>query len=166
MSYQPVKQGIYYDRKQGRIMHHNGYSVRIHWSPAMLDYLRRSYARTKNQDLADYLGVSMRTMIRKARELGLEKDPRWLGAVWNEHRGIAHMAARAKGYPGGFRKGEHACPEHEYKKGHQATEEERRKRAEAVRRHNRLNPHKLRERALKAWETRRKNQNIKDYDRT
>ena len=44
----------------------------------MLSDLKRHYATTKNKDLTDLLGVSMRTINRKAKELGLEKDKAWM----------------------------------------------------------------------------------------
>ena len=81
MAYQPARQGIYYNEKVGRIVEHNHYATRIFWNTQMLDYLRRHFSTTLNEDLADYLGVSLRTMIRKARELGLRKDPRWLSEI-------------------------------------------------------------------------------------
>lgn len=84
----------------------------------MIGMLRRDYPTTFNEELAGAIGVSVRTMIRKARELGLEKDRKWLSDVWDERRKFAIMASRRKGYPGAFKKGEHHCVEHEFKKGH------------------------------------------------
>ena len=137
-------------------MQHQGYATRIHWSTAMLDYLRRHFPTTLNEELAGCLGVSPRTMIRKARELGLSKDPQWLADVWEERRKLAHFISRRLGYPGGFKKGERANPDGEFKPGHKPTEEMKRKRAEGVREYNKRHPKELRERGLRAWETRRK----------
>ena len=86
-------------------MEHNHYSLRICWTPDMLSLLKRKFATTLNDDLVGMLGVSLRTMLRKARELGLEKDPDWLKAVWDERRFWANCASRAKGHPGCFKKG-------------------------------------------------------------
>lgn len=91
-------------------------SRRIAWSRQMVDDLRRMFSVTLNQDIADYLGVSLRTMIRKARELGLQKDKAWLTDVWEDRRRQAHMASRSKGYPGSIKPGEHRSPETEFKK--------------------------------------------------
>ena len=122
----------------------------------MIDYLRRHYPTTLNEELAGCLGVSQRTMIRKARELGLEKDPEWLRDVWDERRKLAHIIIKRKGYPGGFVKGQRANPAGEFKPGHKPTEEQRAKKSEAMRKWYRMNPLKAKEKARKAWETRRK----------
>lgn len=103
--------------KDGRIRYCNGKGgAPISWSVQMIDDLKRMFPRNSNEDCAEYIGVSVRTMIRKARELGLEKDKGWLHKVWDSNRMIAHFISRSKGYPGSFKKGEHHCPEHEFKK--------------------------------------------------
>lgn len=152
--------GTRYHPAYGRIMQKQGYALRIHWSADMLDYLRRYFPTTLNEELAGCLGVSMRTMIRKARELGLEKDPKWLRDIWNERRQLAHIISRHKCYPGGFQKGVHSNPQGEFKPGRTPSEEEKEKRSESMKRWYRLNPKKAREKALKAWETRRNNNKI------
>lgn len=126
----------------------------------MLDYLRRHYPTTLNEELAGCLGVSQRTMIRKARELGLEKDPEWLSAVWNQRRQLAHVMSRRKGYPGRFKKGEHANPAGEFKAGERKSEEMKRKQAEGIKRWYKRHPREARAKALKAWETRRLNSQL------
>ena len=52
----------------------------------MVDDLRRLFPKTLNKEIAEYLGISLRTMIRKARELALQKDPDWLTDVWEDRR--------------------------------------------------------------------------------
>lgn len=64
--------------KDGRYVVCNKQSTSILWTGNMISDLKRYYATTKNKDLADLLGVSMRTINRKAKELGLEKDRAWL----------------------------------------------------------------------------------------
>lgn len=83
----------------------------------MTDFLKVNFARTLNEDLAGCLGVSPRTVIRKARELGFTKDKSWLAGIWNERRLMAHAEAKRKGYPGSFKKGQHPSPATEFKKG-------------------------------------------------
>jgi len=151
---------VYYSEKHGRVMEREGYATRIFWSTAMLDYLRRNFATTLNDDLAEWLGVSMRTMLRKARELGLEKDKSWLLKIWNERQMMAHSASKMLGYPGCFKKGEHRNPEMEYKPGRIQSDEIKRKQAESIRKWYRIHPDKAREKSLKAWETRRRRQQI------
>jgi hypothetical protein len=158
--YQKTKDGIFYNPKVGSIVEHHGYSTRIHWSTSMLDYLRRHFPTTLNEELAGCLGVSQRTMIRKARELGLTKDAAWLQQVWDERRRLAHVISKRKGYPGGFVKGVRNNPDGEFKKGRVETPEQRERRVAGMLEYNRKHPDKLRERAKKAWVTRRENQNL------
>ena len=149
------KDGLYYDQRTGRTMQHEHYATRIYWSADMLDYLRRHFPTTLNEELAGCLGVSQRTMIRKARELGLTKDEAWLQQVWDERRRLAHAISKRKGYPGGFVKGVRNNPDTEFKKGHTASPEVKQKQADSMRRWYRRNPDKASAKALKAWETRR-----------
>lgn len=116
MSYKRKPDGVFYDAKQGRLMEHQGYAKRIYWSKDMLDLLMREYPTTFNEEMAGMLGVSHRTMVRKARELGLRKNPEWLLAVWNERRKWANAVARAKGYPGCFKQGNEVGKEYRFKK--------------------------------------------------
>ena len=125
----------------------------------MLDYLKQNFATTMNEELAGCLGVSTRTMIRKARELGLEKDKAWLASVWEERRKMATVESKRKGYPGGFPKGVRNYPDGEFKKGHVESDETKAKRIASVKRWCRLNPEKVMRRALKIAESRRRNKN-------
>lgn len=156
-TYKRQPDGIRYHASYGRIMEHNGYATRIHWNTDMLDYLRRHYPTTLNEELAGCLGVSKRTMIRKARELGLEKDPKWLLSVWEERRQLARIVSKRKGYPGGFRKGERTNSEGWFKKGHKLSPDELTKKSRKIKQWYRSHPVEARAKAHKAWETRRKN---------
>lgn len=51
---------------------------RIVWSDEMIKSLQVKFPFTFNRELAKELKVSMRSLIRKARELGLEKEPGFL----------------------------------------------------------------------------------------
>lgn len=157
-TYQRKPDGARYHPAYDRIMEHQGYALRIYWSTSMLDYLRKHYPTTLNEELAGCLGVSQRTMIRKARELGLEKDPEWLAAVWDERRQLAHVISKRKGYPGGFKKGERANPAGEFKPGRKPSAEETAKRTESMRQWYKRNRKAASDKALKAWETRRSKQ--------
>ncbi len=92
-----VKEGVFYDAKEGRLMEHYGYSKRIYWSKPMIEELKRNYPYMKNEEVAGLLGVSQRTMIHKARELGLRKDEQALHRMWDENRKIAHAVNRVNG---------------------------------------------------------------------
>ena len=155
MAYVRKKDGVFYYPSQGRLMQHEHYAVRIHWSRGMLDYLRANFATTLNQELAECLGVGHRTMIRKARELGLEKDREWLLVIWNERRRMAQSASRLKGHPGAFKKGCQLGRDYRFRKGHTLTPEQQGRRRVAMRKWYRSHPAEARAKALKAWETRR-----------
>lgn len=66
----------------------------IKWTNEMIETITSKFATTFNRELADELGVSMRTMIRKARELGLEKEP---GFLDKNRSVISKMARTARG---------------------------------------------------------------------
>lgn len=157
--YKKKPEGVFYDPETRRLYEHRGYGRSIHWSQQMLDDLRRLYPTTLNDVLAGFLGVSPRTMIRKARSLGLQKDPTWLLSVWNERRQWAHMASRRKGYPGGFQKGVRAYPAGEFKPGAPRDPVTEEKRIASLRRWYREHPAAASRKAHKAWETRRQNEN-------
>lgn len=115
--YHPVKPSrTFYSPKMGRVVTRDHYATRIFWNKDMLDFLKDNFATMLNEELAGCLGVSKRTMIRKARKLGLRKDTAWLSAIYDERRMMAHAVSKKLGYPGSFQKGQHASPATEYKK--------------------------------------------------
>ena len=66
--------------------------TKIEWSPSMLYYLRVNFPSSFNKDIAKHLGISLRSVIRKARELGVEKEAGFL----DTHRSIiSEMATKA-----------------------------------------------------------------------
>lgn len=50
----------------------------IEWTDEMLRAIKTKFPTTFNKELAAELGVSWRTLVRKARELGIEKEPGFL----------------------------------------------------------------------------------------
>lgn len=106
----------FFHPKLQRIVTRDLYATRIFWNRQMVDLLKQHYANTFNEELAGMLGVSIRTLIRKARELGLNKNKEWLDGVWNERRMMAHAASKQLGYPGSIKKGQHLSPATEFKK--------------------------------------------------
>ncbi len=62
------------------------------WTPEMIRSLTELFPVTYNKVLARELGVSWRTLIRKARELGLEKEH---GFLENRRTEITTMAVNA-----------------------------------------------------------------------
>lgn len=118
------KNGLFYDSKKGRVMEHDGYATRIFWNPQMLSDIHRLFSTTLNEELAGYLGISQRTLVRKARELGLRKNPTWLKQIWEERRRMAQLASMVKGYPGSFREGHTIGIEYSFKPKNKHTDEQ------------------------------------------
>ena len=158
--YKKVKDGVYLHPKFGRVMEHKGYATRIFWSKQMIDYLRRHFATTTNEELAGWLGVSERTMIRKARQLGLKKNPEWQSNLSRQHCKLAHAAALKAGNPGRFKKGVRANPDGEFKPGHKESPEQREKRIAGMVRYYRTHPAAVKAARQKSWATRRLRQYI------
>ncbi|GAB6122318.1 hypothetical protein [Dysgonomonas termitidis] len=92
--------------------------IKVNWTEEMLEMLRREFSSSFNRDLAEKLGVSMRTMIRKARELDLEKEESFLEsrrAEISEMSRKAHPPQPTKGLKGWSVPG---GEEFRFKKGH------------------------------------------------
>ena len=149
-----VPDGIRHD-SSGRLIDHNGLSRKIYWNKRMLDDLKRLYAKTQNKDLADILSVSMRTVIRKARELGLQKDPEWQHGNTMRHLKMMQLENMVHGIKSPFQKGMHYSPETEFKPGHQESHEVKAKRIASMKEWYRKHPFAARERGLKSSETKR-----------
>ena len=88
----------------GRLMEHTGHSLRIHWNENMLSVLKRYYPNTKNEEVAEMLGISSRTVVRKATELGLRKDMDFMLSVWKENILMAKVASK-RSEKSGYKKG-------------------------------------------------------------
>lgn len=67
-------------------------SNKIEWTPSMVKKLRIEFPREFTRVLAKELGVSPRSVIRKARELGIDKIPNFLDINRKE---ITRMATEA-----------------------------------------------------------------------
>lgn len=74
----------------GQVTEKRGKSVRLHWGEVKVKDFKRLYPFNTNEDVAIEMGCSVRTVVRRAREMGLEKDPDWLQNVWNKNRKLAH----------------------------------------------------------------------------
>jgi len=106
---------ISYNARGQKVQRING--IRLYWSPQMLDDFKRLFPITKNEDLVEYLGVSQRTIARKARELGLQKDPVLFRKWTDEARRRARLVNITQGNSGMFKKGHRASPNTEFKPG-------------------------------------------------
>ena len=110
-----VPNRLYQDDK-GRLVEHKDCSTKLHWSEYMEQKLKRLFPTTKNDDLAIEFNMSPRTVIRKAREMGLEKDKDWMQANARKNCQYMRVVNMCVGNSGQFKKGEHASPETEFKK--------------------------------------------------
>lgn len=155
-----IPDGIRYD-SSGRLIEHNGLSRRIFWKKQMLDDLKRFFSTTTNEELAGILGVSIRTVIRKARELGLEKDQGWQHGTTMRHLKMMQLENKLHGIKSSFKKGMHYCPENEFKPGHQESPEVKAKRIASIKEWYKKHPLAAKKKAAKALETRKLNSNIK-----
>lgn len=105
----------------------------IVWTDEQLKLLRAYFPIMFNRPLAKQIGVSMRTLIRKARELGLEKKP---GFLEERRRDIQRLAGDALRYSDHkntrFKKGVHSNPAGEFKPGYVESPETKAKRSESL----------------------------------
>ena len=87
------------------------------WTESKIAYLKAHYADEKNDALVKALCVSMRTIQRKARELGLEKSPEMIQSVSRE--GLDKVSyLRLIGVRCSAPKGMRTNPAGEFKPGH------------------------------------------------
>lgn len=104
------------------------------WTPEKVAVLVEKYAEARNEDLVAELGVSMRTIERKAKALGLKKSERFLRDA--SQRGLMEIEYRRMmgEQVGGFKKGDgHKGTPGSFKKGHRFTGEIEEKRVKACR---------------------------------
>lgn len=86
------------------------------WSPKELELLDELFSSTTNRELSKLFEVGVRTVIRKARELGLEKHEKFRILIDFSKYGTIG-ANHPKAISTRFKKGEHISPETEFKKG-------------------------------------------------
>lgn len=143
-------------KKTGKLMEYEGKAVRTFWSPAMLEILQRMFPTTYNEELAGVLGVQVRVMQRKARELGLKKDKDWVRAVHIECAKWGHTKSKQLGYPWSWKKMGRENPGTPYRKGRVVSEETKKKISDSCRRFWTAHPTLARETSLKAAETKKR----------
>ena len=88
-----VPDGVRVNSEGIRVVH-NGLSTRIHWTETQIREFQQRFPVTLNEDLAIDFGCSLRTIVRRAREMGLEKNKVWLDKIWEERRQMACRANR------------------------------------------------------------------------
>lgn len=105
----------------------------IVWTDEQLKLLRTYFPTMFNRPLSKWIGVSMRTLIRKARELGLEKKEGFLQDRKRDIQRLAGDAIRRSDHKNTrFKKGERNNPAGEFKPGHRLSPEAEAKRVESL----------------------------------
>lgn len=121
----------------------------IVWTPQMLKLLTDFFPAMFDTPLAKWIGVSKRTLIRKARELGLEKKPGFLEDRREDIKDLARIALKRRtDISTRFQKGVRYNPAGEFKKGRKESEESKAKRVASL---------KL------AWKRRKEREELKSY---
>lgn len=113
--------------------------VAFFWSPQMIDDLKRLFPCTANDDVAEYFNVSQSTIHRKARQLGLRKDPEYLRERDKLAVRSMHFKNKIHRNDGMIKPGEHRNPNGEFKKGMECEYRYRGGRKRGVRNKNRKN---------------------------
>ena len=107
----------------------------IVWTPKMLKILVDFFPIMFDKALAKWIGVSPRTLIRKARELGLEKEPGFLERIRDDIKEMARQGLKRNvNVSSRIRKGQHFNPAGEFKKGHVESPETKARRSESLKR--------------------------------
>ena len=87
-----------YMGKDGRLLKRSSGHPIIFWNGNMLSDLKRYYPNTSNAELVELLGVSERTIVRKARELELVKSEEYVREVMKGKSFMAHLAKKKLRY--------------------------------------------------------------------
>lgn len=88
----------------------------IEWTPQKLKLLTDFFPIMFNDALAKWLGISIRTLTRKARELGLRKRDNFHELKKDKIRERQSEALKKVECATRFKKGQHASPATEFKK--------------------------------------------------
>ena len=109
-------------------------SYGIVWTDGMIELLKTYFPTMTNLSLSRLIGVSVRTLNRKAAELGLEKAPdfREINARAISER-ISSALKRKGKFGNQFVKGVRYNPEGEFKPGHKESPETKEKRRASLR---------------------------------
>ena len=85
-----------YMSSDGQLMMRSRGHPCIFWSGNMISTLKRYYPNTSNEELVGLLGVSERTIVRKARELGLFKSKEYISHTAKAKSFMAHVVLNKK----------------------------------------------------------------------
>ena len=104
----------------------------IEWTPQKLKLLTDFFPIMFNDALAKWLGVSVRTLTRKAKELGLKKREDFRELKKDAMRQRQSEGQKRVQVATRFKKGQHASPATEFKKGQKLSPEMIAKRSEGL----------------------------------
>lgn len=118
--------------KMGLAFKHN--PQKIQWTETMEKRLREYFPTMFNDTVAVLLGVSVRTVIRKARELGIEKVPDFHARKREQISARASAGLKAVECTTRFKKGTQIGQKYQFKPGHVESPESKAKRSESLKR--------------------------------
>lgn len=85
-----------YMNSNGQLMKRSRGHPCIFWNGNMISTLKRYYPNTSNDELVGLLGCSSRTIVRKARELGLCKSKEYISHAAKVNSLMAHVILNRK----------------------------------------------------------------------
>lgn len=87
--------GVYFSAKRKRLVQYDGTGKsKIYWSPQMRADMIKFFPNTCNYDLCQMFMISERSLLRKARELGLKKDKKYLNRIAKESGMLGYIKSK------------------------------------------------------------------------
>lgn len=84
---------------RGVLVEKRGTVTRLYWGEQKKRDFQKAFPYDTNENLAVRFGCCVRTVVRRAREMGLEKNPQWLAAVWDKNRQQAYFVMKLPSTP-------------------------------------------------------------------
>lgn len=97
--------GLVIDSRFKRPSDKNGKAISIHWDGNMLSIIRKYYPISNTAEVAEMLGVSVASVQRKVRKLGLKKDREYMRSMIKEKQFFATLASLKSPNRSKFEKG-------------------------------------------------------------
>lgn len=97
--------GLVIDLRFKRPSDKTGKAISIHWDGNMLSIIRKHYPTSNTAEVAEMLGVSVSSVQRKARKLGLKKNREYMRSMMKEKQFFATLASAKSANRNQFPKG-------------------------------------------------------------
>lgn len=97
--------GLVFDSRFKRASDKNGKAISIHWDGNMLSIIRKYYPISNTAEVAEMLGVSVASVQRKVRKLGLKKDREYMRSMMKQKQFYATLASSKSPIHSRFEKG-------------------------------------------------------------